>query len=73
VQVVLLIYLLPDATGNIAMAATAGKVALVSSTTALSGACPTTGVIDFVGFGTTANCFEGAGPTPTLSNTNCST
>jgi hypothetical protein len=59
----------PDATGNLAMAAGAGKVALVNSTTALSGTCPTTGVIDFVGFGTTANCFEGAGPTPTLSNT----
>src|SRR5205814_578464 len=26
-------------------------------------------IIDFVGFGTTANCFEGAGPTPAPSNT----
>lgn len=52
------------------MAATAGKVALVSSTVALSGSCPTTGVIDFVGFGTTVNCFEGSGPTPAPSNTN---
>src|SRR5947209_5586146 len=36
----------PDATGTIAMSATAAKVALVSSTTALAGACPTTNVVD---------------------------
>jgi uncharacterized protein len=61
----------PDATGSTAMAATNGKVALVSATTALSGSCPVGGgsVVDFVGFGSTANCFEGSGPTPTLSNT----
>jgi hypothetical protein len=55
-----------DAIGNIAMSATAGKVALVGATTALSGACPA-GVIDIVGFGG-ANCFEGAAPTPAPSN-----
>jgi hypothetical protein len=61
-----------DATGTIAMSATAGKVALVNSVTALSGSgCPFgASVIDFVGFGTTANCFEGAGTTPAPSNTN---
>ena len=59
----------PDATGNIAMSATAGKVALVSSATALSGSCPTANVVDFVGYGNTTNCFEGTGPAPTLSNT----
>ena len=60
----------PDATGTIPMAAGAGKVALVNNTTALSGACPTgANIIDFVGFGTTANCFEGSGPTPAPSNT----
>jgi predicted extracellular nuclease len=61
----------PDATGSTAMAATNGKVALASSTTALSGTCPvgSASVVDFVGFGSTANCFEGSGPTPTLSNT----
>lgn len=48
----------PDATGAIAMSATSGKVALVSNTTLLSGACPA-GVIDFIGFGT-ANCSETA-------------
>jgi hypothetical protein len=59
-----------DATGTIAMSATAGKVALVNSTTLLTGGCPTgTSVVDFVGFGTTANCFEGAGPTPAPSAT----
>jgi predicted extracellular nuclease len=58
----------PDAVGAIAMSATNGKVALVSSTTALSGTCPT-GVVDFVGYGATANCFEGSGAAPTLSNT----
>lgn len=56
----------PNATGTIAMSATAGKVALVASTTALTGSCPS--AVDFVGFGA-ANCFEGAAPTPTLSNT----
>jgi predicted extracellular nuclease len=59
----------PDATGAIAMSASAGRVALVSSTTPLTtGSC--TGVIDLVGFGTTATCFEGSGPTPAPSNTN---
>lgn len=57
----------PDATGGIMMGATAGKVALVASTTALSGSCPA-GVVDFVGFGSTANCFEGSGPTGAPSN-----
>ena len=61
----------PDATGTIAMSGTAGKVALSRSTTALTGACPTAdaNVVDFVGFGSAANCFEGSAPTGTLSNT----
>jgi len=63
----------PNATGNIAMSATAGKVALVSATTALSGACPVGGaIIDFVGYGTGASgasCFEGTAAAPTLTNT----
>jgi endonuclease G len=58
----------PNATGTIAMSATSGKVALVASTTALSGGCPTA-VVDFVGFGTAATCFEDGGPTATLTNT----
>jgi uncharacterized protein len=60
----------PDATGSTAMSATTGKVALVNNQTTLPAvACPTAGVVDFVGYGSGANCFEGAGPTPTLSNT----
>jgi predicted extracellular nuclease len=61
----------PDAAGKIAMGATAGKVALVTSSSPLS--CGTTcagsaGVRDFVGFGT-ANDFEGAAAAPAPSNT----
>jgi uncharacterized protein len=63
----------PNATGNIAMSATAGKVALVSSTVALSGGCPVGGaIVDFVGYGTGtggASCFEGTAAAPTLTNT----
>ncbi len=65
----------PDTTGTIAMSATAAKVALVNSTTALSGACPalngsgSPAVLDFVGYGATANCFEGAGTAPAPSTT----
>jgi len=59
----------PDVTGSINMSATAGKVALVASTTALSGSCPTGGyMVDLVGFGT-ANCFEGSGAAGALTNT----
>jgi hypothetical protein len=45
------------------MSATAGKVALVNNQTTLTGTgCPFgAAVIDFVGFGSTANCFEGTG------------
>lgn len=57
-----------DATGTIAMAAGAGKVALSSSTTPFTGSCPTC-PIDLVGYGGTASCFEGAGPSPAPSNT----
>ena len=61
----------PDAVGTIPMSSSAGKVALVSNATALTGACPIPGaaVLDFVGYGSTANCAEGGRPAPTLSNT----
>jgi DNA/RNA endonuclease G, NUC1 len=61
----------PDATGGIAMGATAGKVAIVSSVVALTNDCPSdsSAVIDFVGYGATASCFEGSGPTTAPSNT----
>ena len=59
----------PNATGTIAMSATAGKVALVNTTTALTIACPSgSGILDFVGYGSTANCFE-TSPAPAPSNT----
>ena len=59
----------PDRTGTILMAATAGKVALRSTTAALAGSCPIDGtVVDFAGYGG-ANCFEGGGPTAALTNT----
>ncbi len=53
------------------MSSTAGKVALVNNTTPLTGTgCPAgSGIIDFVGYGTATNCFEGSGPAPQLSNT----
>jgi hypothetical protein len=55
----------PDMTGTIALSATAGKVALVRSTTALTGAAPTTAE-DIVSFGG-ATPTEGS-PTPALTN-----
>ena len=56
-----------DHTGTLDMSATAGKVALVNTTVALSGACPTANIRDLVGYGTTANCREGM-PATTASN-----
>jgi hypothetical protein len=59
----------PDVTGSINLAATAGKVALVKSLTPISG-CPAVGaMVDLIGYGTTANCFEGTGPAPAPNNT----
>jgi predicted extracellular nuclease len=58
----------PDASGTIAMSASAGKIALSSTAAALTGTKPTENVVDLVGFGG-ANAFEGTGPTPVLSNT----
>lgn len=51
----------PDATGTSNMSGTSGKVALVNSTTALSGttACSNASVVDVLGFGA-GSCFETA-------------
>lgn len=58
----------PDATGGIAMAGGSGKVALRSTTTALSGSCPAGAtIVDMVGYGS-ASCFEGSAPANGLSN-----
>jgi endonuclease G len=60
----------PEATGTIALAATAGKVALTKTTTLLTVSNPvgSPNVVDFVGFGS-ANAFEGSGAAPAPSNT----
>lgn len=64
-----------DATGTTNMSATAGKVALVSTNTALTcstnATCfPNANIIDLIGFGTlTTAVFEGTGPAPAPSNT----
>lgn len=64
----------PDATGNIAMSATGGKVAVVSNSTSLpcggtAGNCfPNPAIVDFVGYDG-ANNYEGSGPAPALTNT----
>jgi predicted extracellular nuclease len=58
-----------DASGTIAMAAGAGKVALQTSVAAIAGICPASGTADLVGYGPGASCFEGAGPTNATSNT----
>ena len=61
----------PDIIDNtpINMASTSAKVALVNTTTLLEESCPGNahGVLDLVGYGT-ANCFEGSGAVPALSN-----
>jgi len=65
----------PDASGTIAMSANNGKVWLVTQTTLLTGACPTTNVVDQVSFGTTASVCNDAvvgrnnTTTPSLTNT----
>jgi endonuclease G len=59
-------------TGDINMSATSGKIALVSNSISLSGTCPNgvdPDVVDFVGYGTSASCFEGAARAAAPSNT----
>jgi DNA/RNA endonuclease G (NUC1) len=63
----------PNLTGDINMSATAGKIALVRNGDALTGTCGTlltdADIVDFVGYGTTANCSEGGSVAPAPSNT----
>ncbi len=55
----------PDAIGTISMSGTGAKVALVNNSISLSGTCPTgPNISDFVGYGTSANCYEGGGRAP---------
>jgi hypothetical protein len=59
-----------DLVTTINMSATVGKIALVSNATVLAATCPPASqIVDFVGFGATASCSEGSGPTPAPSNT----
>ncbi|MFL5752494.1 MAG: lamin tail domain-containing protein, partial [Bacteroidia bacterium] len=52
------------------MSGSAGKVLLANVTTAQTGGCPTgSAIIDFVGFGTTADCREGTANAPAQSVT----
>jgi uncharacterized protein (TIGR03437 family) len=62
----------PDASGSINLAATAGKVALVNGTTGLTGSgCPLGApIVDFLGYGSTANCFETAPSSVSGTNSN---
>lgn len=60
-------------TGDINMSATTGKVALVNNSSQLSGSCPNGSdpdIVDLVGYGSSASCFEGAARATAPSNTN---
>src|SRR5713226_2977846 len=51
---------------------TSGKIAITKPGTGLlPGTCPlpNSNVVDFVGYGSAANCFEGSGPVPNQTNT----
>ena len=57
-----------DVTGTINLSAATGKVALVNGTAALPAACtPNAAIIDFVGYGATADCAEGTRFTTTAT------
>lgn len=60
----------PDLVNGGALNASAGKVALVRTAYPLTGvACPAPSiVVDLVGYGASASCFEGNGPAPSPSN-----
>ncbi len=60
----------PEASGTINMSATSGKIALLNSTTLLTGSSPlgSEEIQDFVGYGS-ANAFEGPAAAPSPSTT----
>ena len=61
----------PDLISAVAMGATAGKIGLKADGIFTPvGSCPLA-FVDEIGWGATANCFEGAGPAPTPSATVC--
>lgn len=61
----------PDAVGAFDIAMSAGKVALVSNDSPLIGSCPRLhlSIIDFLGYGASANCYEGNGSAPAPTST----
>jgi hypothetical protein len=59
----------PDAVGSISIDNSDGKIALVSSTVLLGSSCSGASVVDLVGYGDEASCFEGSGPATQPSNT----
>jgi DNA/RNA endonuclease G (NUC1) len=66
----------PNISGDINMAASSGKIALVGNGDSLVGGCPVGSdpdIVDFVGYGASASCREGGATTsanaPGLSNT----
>ena len=62
----------PSVTGDINMSATTGKIVLVRNSDTLAGPCPVgtdPDIVDFVGYGATANCHEGNANAPAPSNT----
>ncbi len=62
----------PNISGDINMSATTGKIALVNNSVSLSGSCPNGSIpdiVDFVGYGSSASCFEGGTRAPAPSNT----
>ncbi len=61
----------PNVIGSFAMSSTSGKVALLNNQTLLNVSNPigSSNVIDFVGYGLSANAYEGSGPTASTNNT----
>lgn len=57
----------PDTEGKIAMGSSSGKVALVRNGDTVTGK-DDSDIVDFVGYGSSANQFEGDAPTDSLSN-----
>lgn len=60
-----------DDTAAVNLSGTGGVIALTSTTTLLTGcsAIDPSNTVDFVGYGSTTTCYEGTGPTGTLSST----
>lgn len=60
----------PNLVSDVRLVQTDGKIALVSNQTPLTGInpLPNAAIIDFVGYGTSADAYEGSGPTASINN-----